>query len=122
MALTLPQLAAAAAHYRTADPAAPRLILLDEVFVGVDKNMRAKCMDLLQAFDLDVVMTSESEWACYPTVPAIAIYQLAARDGIDAVHATRWVWNGRERMRDDAPAPAGRAPEILDAASPVELT
>jgi uncharacterized protein YPO0396 len=63
VALTLPQLAAAAAHYRTADPCAPRLILLDEVFVGVDKNMRAKCMDLLQAFDLDVVKTSESEWA-----------------------------------------------------------
>jgi uncharacterized protein (TIGR02680 family) len=120
VALTLPQLAAAAAHYRTADPSAPRLILLDEVFVGVDKNMRAKCMDLLQAFDLDVVMTSESEWACYPTVPAIAIYQLAAREGIDAVHATRWVWNGRERVRDDSPMPAHRPPETLDAVSPLE--
>jgi len=122
VALTLPQLAAAAAHYRTADPSAPRLILLDEVFVGVDKNMRAKCMDLLQAFDLDVVMTSESEWACYPTVPAIAIYQLAARDGIDAVHATRWVWNGQQRVRDDAPTPTGRPPVTLDAASPIELS
>jgi hypothetical protein len=111
VALTLPQLAAAAAHYRTADPSAPRLILLDEAFVGVDKNMRAKCMDLLQAFDLDVVMTSESEWACYPTVPAIAIYQLAAREGIDAVHATRWVWNGRERVRDDSPMPARDLPK-----------
>ncbi|MCI0350673.1 MAG: hypothetical protein L0Z53_14715, partial [Acidobacteriales bacterium] len=41
VALTLPQLAAAAAHYRSADKSAPRLILLDEAFVGVDKNMRA---------------------------------------------------------------------------------
>jgi uncharacterized protein (TIGR02680 family) len=101
IALTLPQLAAAAAHYRSASPHAPRLILLDEAFVGVDKDMRAKCMDLLCAFDLDVVMTSESEWACYPTVPAIAIYQLSARAGIDAVYASRWVWNGRQRIRDD---------------------
>jgi len=45
---TLPQLAAAAAHYRTADKNAPRLICMDEAFVGVDKNMRAKCMDLLR--------------------------------------------------------------------------
>ncbi len=100
IALTLPQLAAAAAHYRSASPHAPRLILLDEAFVGVDKDMRAKCLDLLCAFDLDVVMTSESEWACYPTVPAIAIYQLSARAGIDAVYASRWVWNGRQRVRD----------------------
>jgi hypothetical protein len=121
VALTLPQLAAAAAHYRTADPSAPRLILLDEVFVGVDKNMRAKCMDLLQAFDLDVVMTSESEWACYPTVPAIAIYQLSARDGVDAVHATRWVWNGKERVRDDSPVPGGRPPATLDATTHPEF-
>jgi uncharacterized protein (TIGR02680 family) len=121
VALTLPQLAAAAAHYRSADVNAPRLILLDEAFVGVDKNMRAKCMDLLQAFDLDVVMTSESEWACYPTIPAIAIYQLAAREGIDAVHATRWVWNGRQRVRDDSPIPSARPPETQDAASPNSL-
>ena len=116
IALTLPQLAAAAAHYRTADKNAPRLILLDEAFVGVDKNMRAKCMDLLRVFDLDVVMTSESEWACYPTVPAIAIYQLAAREGIDAVHATRWVWNGKQRVRDDSPLPNARPPAAIDTA------
>ncbi len=110
IALTLPQLAAAAAHYRSACKTAPRLILLDEAFVGVDKNMRAKCMDLLRVFDLDVVMTSESEWGCYPTVPAIAIYQLSAREGIDAVHATRWVWNGKQRVRDDSPLPEARPP------------
>src|SRR6185369_15517963 len=53
VALTLPQFAAAAAHYRSAAPRAPRLILLDEVFVGVDSDMRAKCMGLLATFDLD---------------------------------------------------------------------
>lgn len=123
IALTLPQLAAAAAHYRSADKAAPRLILLDEAFVGVDKNMRAKCMDLLRVFDLDVVMTSESEWGCYQTVPAIAIYQLSAREGIDAVHATRWVWNGKQRVRDDSPLPEARQPaDDGEPKAPKELT
>jgi len=65
-------------------------------------------MDLLRVFDLDVVMTSESEWGCYLTVPAIAIYQLSAREGIDAVHATRWVWNGKVRLRDDSRQPSSR--------------
>ncbi len=101
IALTLPQLAAAAAHYRSASHEAPRLILLDEAFVGVDNDMRGKCFELLGAFDLDFVMTSEREWGCYPVVPALAIYQLTTRPGIDAVHTTRLVWNGKQRIRDE---------------------
>ena len=102
LALTVPQFAAAAAHYRSADPHAPRLIMLDEAFVGIDSSMRAKCLGLLDQFDLDLVMTSEREWGCYPTVPALAIAQLATRPGVDAVGVSRWVWNGRERRRADA--------------------
>ncbi len=49
IALTLPQLAAAAAHYKSASPAAPRLILLDEAFVGVDNDMRGKCFPICSA-------------------------------------------------------------------------
>lgn len=107
LALTVPQFAAAAAHYRSADERAPRLIMLDEAFVGIDSDMRAKCMGLLAQFDLDVVMTSEREWGCYPTVPALAIAHLATRPGIDAVGVSRWVWNGQERVADGrAPTPA----------------
>lgn len=116
LALTVPQFAAAGAHYRSADPHAPRLIALDEAFVGIDGDMRAKCLDLLVSFDLDVIMTSEREWACYPTVPAIAIHQLSSRPGIDAVGVHRWVWNGRDRLEvvsdgsEAAPvAPAARS-------------
>jgi uncharacterized protein (TIGR02680 family) len=98
LALTVPQFAAAAAHYRSADEHAPRLIALDEAFVGIDADMRAKCLDLLVQFDLDVAMTSEREWACYPTVPAIAIHQFSTRPGIDAVGVHRWLWNGRDRL------------------------
>jgi len=99
VALTLPHFAAAAGFYRTADPLAPRLILLDEAFVGIDADMRAKCMGLIHVFDLDFMMTSEREWGCYQTLPGIAIYQLSTRPGIDAVGLTRWVWNGRQRTQ-----------------------
>ncbi len=97
--LTLPQFAAAAAHYRSADRFAPRFILWDDAFVGVDNDMRGKCIGLLHHFDLDLIMTSEREWGCYPTLPGLAIYQLATRPGIDAISTTRWVWDGQQRIK-----------------------
>jgi uncharacterized protein (TIGR02680 family) len=96
LTLTLPQFAAAAAHYRSAAPHAPRLILLDEAFIGIDKPTRARLMGLLVNFDLDFVMTSELEWGCYATLPALGICQLATRPESPAVYVTRWVWNGRK--------------------------
>jgi len=108
LALTLPRFAAASAYYKSAARHAPRLVMLDEAFAGIDPTMRAQCLGVIAQFDLDVVMTSELEWGCYPTVPALAIYHLAAFPGIDAVGVTRWVWNGHERRRLDTPLPPDR--------------
>ena len=95
---SVPLFAAASAHYKSAsNPNAPRLIALDEAFAGVDDDSRAKCLGLLATFDMDVAMTSEREWGCYPQVPGLAICQLARHDGIDAVLVTPWRWDGRER-------------------------
>lgn len=99
--LTMPQFAAAGAHYRSASPTSPRLIFLDEAFAGIDNENRGHAMGLLTKFDLDLVMTSEREWGCYPTVPGISIYQIAARAGVDAVLATRWVWDGSRRYKPE---------------------
>jgi uncharacterized protein (TIGR02680 family) len=103
LVITLPLFAAAASHYESAQPAAPRLIMLDEVFAGVDDDARAKSMGLLAQFDLDTMMTSEREWGCYPEVPGLAIAQLIRRDGIDAVYVSRWRWDGAHRIRESAP-------------------
>jgi uncharacterized protein (TIGR02680 family) len=101
LTVSLPLFAAASAHYRSAHPHAPRLVMLDEAFAGVDDDSRAKCLGLLATFDLDVAMTSEREWGFYATVPGIAAHQLVRRDGIDAVHVTTWEWDGRTRARLD---------------------
>ena len=98
LTLTLPQFAAAAAHYESAAPHAPRLILLDEVFIGIDKPTRARLMGLLHSFDLDFVMTSELEWGCYATLPALGICQFASSPDSPAVLVTRLTWNGRELL------------------------
>lgn len=99
LAVSVPLFAAATSHYNSAGPLAPRLILLDEAFAGVDDDSRAKSLGLLATFDLDVVMTSEREWGCYPQVPGLAIAQLSRIEGVDAVGVTRWRWDGRRRQR-----------------------
>lgn len=105
VALTFPQFAAAAAHYHNL-PHAPRLIFLDEAFVGIDSDMRGKCMGLLEHFDLDFVMTSEREWGCYAAIRGLAICQLAAMQGSDVVAISRWIWNGHARESAATPEPA----------------
>jgi uncharacterized protein YPO0396 len=105
VALTIPQFAAAAAHYSSARCDAPRLILLDEAFVSIDAEMRGKCMELINVFDLDFLLTSESEWGCYAGLPGVAIHQLSTRSGYDAVYLTRWIWNGKQRVKDESPLP-----------------
>jgi uncharacterized protein (TIGR02680 family) len=99
LAVSVPLFAAASAHYNSAGPLAPRLILLDEAFAGVDDDSRAKSLGLLATFDLDVVMTSEREWGCYPQVPGLSIAQFSRVEGVDAVGVTRWRWDGRRRQR-----------------------
>jgi uncharacterized protein (TIGR02680 family) len=102
LVVSVPLFAAASSHYKSAgNPHAPRLIALDEAFAGVDDDSRAKCLGLLATFDMDVVMTSEREWGCYPQVPGLGICQLARQDGVDAVLVTPWRWDGRERRRAD---------------------
>jgi uncharacterized protein (TIGR02680 family) len=109
LAASIPLFAAASSHYSSGRASAPRLIALDEAFAGVDDDSRAKCLGLLASFDLDVVMTSEREWACYPTVPGVAIAQLSRREGVDAVLVTPWVWDGRERRRAPRSTPFASA-------------
>ncbi|MEY5098055.1 MAG: hypothetical protein RJA36_774, partial [Pseudomonadota bacterium] len=104
LGLTVPLFAAVSSYYSQADTAhAPRLVLLDEAFAGIDDAARAHCMALIREFDLDFVITSEREWACYAALPGVAIVQLQRREGIDAVHVSRWTWDGRARRREADP-------------------
>ncbi|WP_432095713.1 TIGR02680 family protein [Streptomyces sp. bgisy100] len=102
IALHLPLFAAVAAHYQ-AVPEAPRLILLDEVFAGVDTANRGQVFGLLGALDLDLVLTSDHEWCTYRELDGIAVHQLITGDGDDAVTSARFVWSGGD-LRPEDPA------------------
>lgn len=104
LGLTVPLFAAIASFYsQGSNPHAPRLMLLDEAFAGIDDAARAHCMGLIREFDLDFVITSEREWACYAELPGVSICQLQRREGIDAVYVSRWTWDGRAKRREDDP-------------------
>lgn len=104
LGLTVPLFAATASFYEHGGSRlAPRLMLLDEAFAGIDDAARAHCMGLVREFDLDFVITSEREWACYAELPGVAICQLQRREGIDAVFVSRWLWDGSARRVQDDP-------------------
>ncbi|MEU8675096.1 TIGR02680 family protein [Streptomyces sp. NPDC048560] len=113
IALHLPLFAAVAAHYQ-AVPRAPRLILLDEVFVGVDSTNRGQVFELLGSLDLDLMLTSDHEWCTYRELDGIAVHQLITGGGgpdDDAVTTARFVWNGADLLADEAPDPAAYGEE-----------
>ncbi|MBP2472501.1 uncharacterized protein (TIGR02680 family) [Crossiella equi] len=99
IALHLPLFAAVAAHYQ-AVPSAPRIILLDEVFVGVDSNNRGQVFALLSALDLDLMLTSDHEWCTYAELSGVAIHQLIT-GGDDAVTTARFVWTGADLVAEE---------------------
>jgi uncharacterized protein (TIGR02680 family) len=103
--LHLPLFAALAAHYEVAADA-PRLVLLDEVFVGIDPSNRGQLLDLLRSFDLDAVLTSDHEWCTYAELDGIAIHQLLTDEVDKAVTTARFIWTGTALEQADLPEPA----------------
>lgn len=109
----LPLFAAVAGYYASALPTAPRLLVLDEAFAGIDDDQRADCMGMLVELDLDSVLANYDEWGCYAEVPAVAVYHLERAPGRMGVAALRFVWDGSELTEDDpflaqqAQAPTG---------------
>jgi uncharacterized protein (TIGR02680 family) len=103
IALHLPMLASIAAHYADDDgrpSGCPRLILLDELFAGVDAANRAMLFGTFTDWDLDAVFTSDHEWCQYATLSGIAIHHLHPPDGDGPLVSTRFTWDGRRRVID----------------------
>jgi uncharacterized protein (TIGR02680 family) len=103
--LHLPMIASVAAHYSgdAAFSSCPRLILLDELFAGVDVANRSQLFGTFSTWDLDAVFTSDSEWCSYATLDGIAIHHLHPPVSDDEpVTSTRFTWDGRVKVMDPA--------------------
>ena len=94
--LHMPLFAAVAAFYDSARKNSLRLLVLDEVFAGIDKQMRASLMELLVHFDLDFIMTSHEEWGFYKVLDGLSTYELERISERKGVLATLYLWDGNE--------------------------
>lgn len=93
--LHLPLFAAVKAFYTSAKAGAPRIILLDEAFAGIDRKMKGRLMGCLRAFDLDFLMTSFDEWGFYEELDGLATYHLMREPGHRGVYTEWFLWDGR---------------------------
>lgn len=94
--LAQPLFAAAVVAYDAADENAPRWVWLDEAMTGVDATVKASFMGLTVDFELDVMLTAHDEWCTYPTVPAVAVYDLARQPHVAGVDCQPYLWCGGE--------------------------
>lgn len=103
IALHLPMIASVAAHYvdEFGNPSqCPRLILLDELFAGVDTANRSQLFGPFTTWGLDAVFTSDHEWCQYADLDGIAIHHLHPPTADEPVTSTRFTWDGHQRLID----------------------
>lgn len=101
-AIHLPLFAAANALYSSAKPGCPRLIALDEAFAGIDDTFKPQLLGLTVRFDLDLFMTGHDLWVTYPTVPAVAHYDLQHDKAARTLSTLLVLWDGSQLVDADA--------------------
>lgn len=95
-AIHLPLFAAANALYSSAKDHCPRMIALDEAFVGIDERYKPDLFGLAVKFDLDLFMTGHDLWVTTATVPVIAHYDMYHDKTTRTVSSLLMLWDGEQ--------------------------
>ena len=95
-AIHLPLFAAANALYSSAKDHCPRMIALDEAFVGIDERYKPDLFGLAVKFDLDLFMTGHDLWVTAATVPMIAHYDMLHDKTTRTVSSMLMLWDGEQ--------------------------
>jgi Putative exonuclease SbcCD, C subunit len=95
-AIHLPLFAAANALYSSAKDHCPRMIALDEAFVGIDERYKPDLFGLAVKFDLDLFMTGHDLWVTTVTVPMIAHYDMYHDKVTRTTSALLMLWDGEQ--------------------------
>jgi len=74
----------------------PRLIALDEAFVGIGERYKPDLFGLAVKFDLDLFMTGHDLWVTTDTVPMIARYDLYHDKVTRTTSALLILWDGEQ--------------------------
>ncbi|WP_236344023.1 TIGR02680 family protein [Paenibacillus plantiphilus] len=103
MAMYTPLLAAVDARLQNAHCEAPRIFALDEAFAGVDDNNIKEAFKVIEMYDFDYTLNSQSLWGCFDVVPDLSIYVLNRMGNSNLVNSTSYSWNGIKRTRVEEP-------------------
>jgi hypothetical protein len=95
-AIHLPLFAAANALYSSAKDHCPRMIALDEAFVGIDERYKPDLFGLAVKFDLDLFMTGHDLWVTTSTMPMIAHYDMLHDKTTRTVSSLLMLWDGEQ--------------------------
>ncbi|MEN3270852.1 TIGR02680 family protein [Pseudonocardia sp.] len=109
--LAQPLFAAAVVAFEAADRHAPRWVWLDEAMTGVDTKVKSSFMGLTVQLDLDIMLTAHDEWCTYPTVPAVAVHDLARHSHLPGVDVVPYLWCGGDLTSVDTTG-LGRPDEV----------
>jgi hypothetical protein len=101
-AIHLPLFAAANALYTSAKDHCPRVIALDEAFVGIDERYKPDLFGLAVKFDLDLFMTGHDLWVTTATVPMIAHYDMLHDKTTRTVSSLLMLWDGEQLVDTSA--------------------
>jgi hypothetical protein len=101
-AIHLPLFAAANALYSSAKDQCPRMIALDEAFVGIDERYKPDLFGLAVKFDLDLFMTGHDLWVTTATVPMIAHYDMYHDKTTRTVSSLLILWDGEQLIDTSA--------------------
>jgi len=97
-AIHLPLFAAANALYSSAKDQCPRMIALDEAFVGIDERYKPDLFGLAVKFGLDLFMTGHDLWVTCATVPMIAHYDMYHDKTTHTVSSLLMLWDGTQLL------------------------
>lgn len=112
MAMYIPLFTACYSRYTEAEAFAPYIVSLDEAFAGVDDDNISAMFRILEELGFDYIMNSQSLWGDYPTVSALAIYELIRPKNADFVSTIGYIWDGYSRyLQHDPVLTAGEGEE-----------
>lgn len=103
MAMYTPLLAAVDARLQNAHCEAPRIFALDEAFAGVDDNNIKEAFKVIEMYDFDYTLNSQSLWGCFDVVPDLSIYVLNRMGNSNLVNSISYSWNGIKKTRVEDP-------------------
>lgn len=90
-----PLFAAVSARYKSASSKAPRIIMLDEAFAGVDERNISELFGTIVRLGFNFMMNSQVLRGEYAVLPSLNTYEIIRPNNGPVVSTLKTHWNGK---------------------------